>query len=532
MNTKKCKYCGKENFSDMKFCSECGKKFEDDKENDEKIFCPECGARNDIDNQYCEECGACLIEEPKYLEEEKAVANAANSITFEEENNVEEKSEEEKVFCPECGTKNDIDNQYCEECDASLIEEPKDLEEEKAVDDLVNFITLECENKLEEVDEEKNNTENNSLSFEESYHNDEKGLENVDKPLEVSKEERKENAINDEKVKDVNKLEKFNYEVTEKNDEEKENLEEPSLIINADKQDIVPTEAKIEEPSLAIDENISNDNIKKENLKQEVNKKEKDIKEKKTKESKPKVKIKINPVIIGTLIAIVVAAVITTGIVINKDKIFWSAGTTELPTNINDGNSIIESKTQYSKRTKETTTSSEKELDGWTLDENNLPSDETKEEVVAENNIDSFEQNKQIQIIKKEVLEEKYAVVLCGLYNPSDGQNRFYLPNDNDPYCNQENSYTLKEVVVSDKIGSYKLGDSYKEKSYTNSDKEKIYYKIVQVINSKVKYTYKDNDSLYHFYRYSDWSKYSDEKYNSDEMTEVKEATVYRYKKK
>ena len=23
MNTKKCKYCGKENFSDMKFCSEC-----------------------------------------------------------------------------------------------------------------------------------------------------------------------------------------------------------------------------------------------------------------------------------------------------------------------------------------------------------------------------------------------------------------------------------------------------------------------------------------------------------------------------
>ena len=243
-------------------------------------------------------------------------------------------------------------------------------------------------------------------------------------------------------------------------------------------------------------------------------------------------KIKINPVIIGTLIAIVVAAVITTGIVINKDKIFWSAWTTELPTNINDGNSIIESKTQYSKRTKETTTSSEKGLDGWTLDENNLPSDETKEEVVAENNIDSFEQNKQIQIIKKEVLEEKYAVVLCGLYNPSDGQNRFYLPNDNDPYCNQENSYTLKEVVVSDKIGSYKLGDSYKEKSYTNSDKEKIYYKIVQVINSKVKYTYKDNDSLYHFYRYSDWSKYSDEKYNSDEMTEVKEATVYRYKKK
>ena len=52
----------------MKFCSECGKKFADDKENDEKIFCPECGARNDIDNQYCEECGACLIEEPKYLE--------------------------------------------------------------------------------------------------------------------------------------------------------------------------------------------------------------------------------------------------------------------------------------------------------------------------------------------------------------------------------------------------------------------------------------------------------------------------------
>ena len=30
-----------------------------------------------------------------------------------------------------------------------------------------------------------------------------------------------------------NKLEKFNYEVTEKNDEEKENLEEPSLIINS-----------------------------------------------------------------------------------------------------------------------------------------------------------------------------------------------------------------------------------------------------------------------------------------------------------
>ena len=51
MNTKKCKYCGKENFSDMKFCRECDKKFEDDKEKDEKIFCMEREEKNDIDNK-------------------------------------------------------------------------------------------------------------------------------------------------------------------------------------------------------------------------------------------------------------------------------------------------------------------------------------------------------------------------------------------------------------------------------------------------------------------------------------------------
>ena len=58
MDTKKCPFCGKKNYIDMKFCSNCGKKFEEEEEVvEETMFCPNCGTKNKVGERYCSECG-------------------------------------------------------------------------------------------------------------------------------------------------------------------------------------------------------------------------------------------------------------------------------------------------------------------------------------------------------------------------------------------------------------------------------------------------------------------------------------------
>ena len=216
-----------------------------------------------------------------------------------------------------------------------------------------------------------------------------------------------------------------------------------------------------------------------------------------------------------------------------KNKDGWSSWSQELPKNVTEEDYQIEQKTQYSKRTKKTKTSTSKTLEGWTLYDTKESGEEKTKEVETAKKIKEFEANKKIEIINKETITEKYEAVLCGYYNPKDGQNRFYAPNDKKPYCDEEDSYTLKEDKGEYPAGAYKVGDNF-NKSYTNSNGEKIFYKVVKINPYKIKYTYKDSDdkTTYYFYKWSSWSKYQDEEITEDDTTEVKTRTVYRYKEK
>ncbi len=48
----KCPNCQFENREGVKFCNECGYKFE--------LTCPECGATNPVGSKFCNECGSKL----------------------------------------------------------------------------------------------------------------------------------------------------------------------------------------------------------------------------------------------------------------------------------------------------------------------------------------------------------------------------------------------------------------------------------------------------------------------------------------
>ena len=141
MRVKKCKKCGQDNYLDMKFCTACGNKFEDDDDVDVKsdsntniVYCQNCGSKNSANNKFCESCGAPLDKEVEDTTEEEIVQE-------DEEREATKENEEQEVldtsidiiYCQSCGSKNSTDNKFCESCGAPLDEEVEDTTEESEI---------------------------------------------------------------------------------------------------------------------------------------------------------------------------------------------------------------------------------------------------------------------------------------------------------------------------------------------------------------------------------------------------------------
>ena len=309
--------------------------------------------------------------------------------------------------------------------------------------------------------------------------------------------------------------------------------------------------SSVEKESKTVKEDLSEEKKSKKDIKT-AKKEEAKLRKKEQKEKKEKASSKKTKKILIIVVVIVLLASIGIGLSYHfglLDKLIpqkqeavkkettkngWSEWVEELPEEVTEENYEIEEKTQYAKQTKETKTSTSKTLKGWTLYETKSTGEEKTEEVETEKAIKEFENNKDIEITEKEVITEKYKAILCGYYNPEEGQNRFYTPSEEKPYCKEKDSYTLEEDEGKFEAGTYKVGDNFTDKGYTNTDGTKIYYKVIEVIPYKIKYTYKDSDSktTYYFYKWTSWSKYQDEEIEENDTTKVKTRTVYRYKEK
>ena len=99
----KCKNCGFENRSSVKFCEECGQALDkpariESTVKHEGMTCPSCGHANRPEVKFCEECGHAL----------GSPARAGSAM------------KPAKTACPSCGHANRPGIQFCEECGASL----------------------------------------------------------------------------------------------------------------------------------------------------------------------------------------------------------------------------------------------------------------------------------------------------------------------------------------------------------------------------------------------------------------------------
>lgn len=201
----------------------------------------------------------------------------------------------------------------------------------------------------------------------------------------------------------------------------------------------------------------------------------------------------------------------------------WSDWVESLPAGVNYSNSNIETKTQYSYRTKETTTSTNTVLNGWT-----------------QNGIDSYTYSE---------------------WSGNKSTTSNVQPTDSDTvrvvkYIKIYRMYhydSQRDGITPDKAGFYHSNIVEAE------DFEKKYTKTSRTINGVTVYEgpacgrdYHPNATiwflekedvqhiyqtrtkipLYLYYRWSDWSAYSDSLTTANDNTEVRTRTLYRYKSK
>ncbi|MBM3181269.1 MAG: zinc-ribbon domain-containing protein [Chloroflexi bacterium] len=106
-----CPSCGRANRPDVKFCEECGQALDKpvrvaSAAKRESIACPSCGHANRPGVQFCEECGSVLAPKQRAISAKRGQTQGVNPMA--------------NVVCPACGHGNRAGVQFCEECGAVL----------------------------------------------------------------------------------------------------------------------------------------------------------------------------------------------------------------------------------------------------------------------------------------------------------------------------------------------------------------------------------------------------------------------------
>ncbi len=103
----------------------------------------------------------------------------------------------------------------------------------------------------------------------------------------------------------------------------------------------------------------------------------------------------------------------------STSKADWSSWNVSLPSNVNNIKYEIKTKTQYRSRNKETTTSTNSSLSGWTQYDSKSEAVYSKNKIatVDWNQYSSFKSNKNYQIISEEVIKRDIHYAYCKMNN-------------------------------------------------------------------------------------------------------------------
>ena len=207
----------------------------------------------------------------------------------------------------------------------------------------------------------------------------------------------------------------------------------------------------------------------------------------------------------------------------------WSGWVESLPSGVNSSGYDIEQKTQYSYRTKETTTSENSSMNGWILyDQKN----EEKTNYETYNKIQNFTNTSTVtyKLVSHSViyLYHHCCATLGGVWYFAGNRNE--LPAGADLQQDRGLSYRDKDTNTRAYVNTVGSTPLYVTGEVCSNCGVDAWAKT----GSSDSYQYRITTKYlkYYFYKWSDWSAYSDTVATSNDSTEVRTRTLYRYKAK
>ena len=207
----------------------------------------------------------------------------------------------------------------------------------------------------------------------------------------------------------------------------------------------------------------------------------------------------------------------------------WSSWTASLPSNVNNSKYEIETKTQYRSRNKETTTSTNSSLSGWTQydSKSEVVYSGNKVTTVDWNQYGSFKSNKNYQIISEEVITRDIHYAYCKMNNVyySAPQATGNCPSGSDKVVMQQVSNRLLDTSI---INTY-----VSKNIYDGAGSRQVLIVAMEPFTYKITYKEKTGEkNTYYFYKWDSWSSWQDNQISSNDNTQVETRTMYRYRTK
>ncbi len=206
----------------------------------------------------------------------------------------------------------------------------------------------------------------------------------------------------------------------------------------------------------------------------------------------------------------------------SKGSSSWSSWIESLPNGVSSDGYDIDSKTQYSYRDKQTTTSTSNTMDGWTLyDSRSTVTGYGENKYVKKMYIDKFKElqnNPNVEIISSQLSEISIGISTCS--------------NNTDSSCVPRQGSSCPS--------GYTAATSWQFVEYTGQkvgDVVTIYHctgTVVGMLENAYSVTYREKTAVttYYFYKWGSWTGYSDNAVSGNDNREVRTRTMYRYKKK
>ena len=213
---------------------------------------------------------------------------------------------------------------------------------------------------------------------------------------------------------------------------------------------------------------------------------------------------------------------------VNHQNKEWSAWVETLPNGVNSSNYQIEQKMQYSYRTKQTTTSENSVLDGWTKYDEQHEYGKSYTQILYSPAESTGEKEYTLVQTKHKYSYEHRDSLYNGVWYVSGSYSMFPEGANNGQQTSttkdvksttlaRANTITTEPLYA---IGTKCQNCGYDAWAYTGETT--MYQYTVREITK----------STYYYYKWSDWSAYSDAVATSNDSTEVRTKTLYRYRAK